>query len=309
MLDVSADQDIVTIDICVCTYRRSHLVNTLTSLSRLTVRPNWRVRIIVADNDETPNARKLVESTKCPAPFPIFHVHAPARNISVARNACLDAATAHFVGFIDDDELATPAWLEALIERQERSKADVVLGPVEPRYPAQGADWLRRENFHAIRPVWVKGEILTGYTSNVLLVRDAASLKGLRFDPKLGRSGGEDTVFFAAIHKAGGHIDYAPDAIVNEDITQERLKFFWLIKRAFRSGQTHGLLLLADQGQPLMTRLRNLLLASGKAVFCSLIALCVLPIGGRARYWFLRGTLHAGAVAYMLGRPGLIQYG
>jgi hypothetical protein len=36
-----------------------------------------------------------------------LYVHAPARNISIARNACLDAADAPLIAFIDDDETAT----------------------------------------------------------------------------------------------------------------------------------------------------------------------------------------------------------
>jgi succinoglycan biosynthesis protein ExoM len=64
-----------------------------------------------------------------------------ARNISVARNACLDAATAPLVAFIDDDEVASPEWLVALVGTWESSNADVVLGPVQALYGARLCGW------------------------------------------------------------------------------------------------------------------------------------------------------------------------
>jgi succinoglycan biosynthesis protein ExoM len=55
--------DALPIDICICTFRRAHVADTLHSIFRLTVKPNWIIRIIVADNDETPSARDIVEAT------------------------------------------------------------------------------------------------------------------------------------------------------------------------------------------------------------------------------------------------------
>ena len=299
----------LSVDVCVCTYRRASLAGTLASLAALAVRPEWKVRVIVADNDETPTAQEVVENVRRLVPFPIVYVHAPARNISIARNACLDAATAMFVAFIDDDERASPEWLSALIKKQEQSGAEVVLGPVRSHYPDACAAWLKRGDFHSIKPVWVRGEIITGYTSNVLLVRETSALRGLRFDPKLGRSGGEDTLFFSAVHRAGGRIDYAPDAVVTEDVVSERLNFFWLMRRSFRSGQTHGLLLLVEQEVGWLPRLGNLALAVAKAAFCLVCALGNLLRCDRACYWILRGTMHAGVVARLFGVAELTQYG
>ena len=42
----------------------------------------------------------------------ISYIHAPARNISIARNACVEAATGKWIAFIDDDELASENWLQ-----------------------------------------------------------------------------------------------------------------------------------------------------------------------------------------------------
>src|SRR5262249_43890547 len=82
----------MNIDICVCTYRRAQVVETLRSLGRLDREPDWAIRVIVVDNDETPSAFELAEATAREMALTLTYVHAPARNISIARNAGLNAA-------------------------------------------------------------------------------------------------------------------------------------------------------------------------------------------------------------------------
>lgn len=294
------------VDICVCTFRRPHLADTLRSLARLDLPPGWSMRVIVADNDETPSARALVEQVEKETERPVLYMHAPARNISIARNACLDAADAPFLAFIDDDELAAPGWLAALIAEVENSGADAVLGPVQAVYGDESPRWMRERDFHSTRPVWVNGEIVTGYSCNVLFRRDSTAARNLRFRPELGRSGGEDTVFFSALHRAGGKIAFAPDALLTEAVPPERARFGWLARRRFRSGQTHALLLLEEKGGHMGTRLRCAGLAAAKALFCLLAA---LPDFRRRHYWFLRAALHAGVAGRLLGKRELEQYG
>jgi succinoglycan biosynthesis protein ExoM len=185
-----------TIAICVCTFRRKHIANTLLSLSRLKLNPDWDIHIIVADNDDTASAQNLVEMLANQYGLSLTYIHAPARNISVARNACLNASPASFLAFIDDDEIATPEWLHALVTKLVNDKADIVLGPVQANYSSECPVWIRRGDFHSARPVTFRNEIRTGYSGNVLIQRTKKSLQSLRFREDLGRSGGEDTVFF-----------------------------------------------------------------------------------------------------------------
>ena len=296
------------IDICICTFRRPQLAATLKSIKDLRGVDGVSLQAIIADNDETPSAWALVESLTDQLPFPVRYVHAPARNISLARNACLAASDAPLLAFIDDDECAAPDWLAALLARHRDGGAGVVLGPVRSHYPENAPAWLREGDFHSIQPVWVRGRIITGYTSNVLMARRDAALAGLAFDLGLGRSGGEDTSFFAAYHAAGGRIDFAPDAAVTEDVAPQRLALGWLMRRAFRSGQTHGQLLSARAGSRLRVII-NVGVASAKASFCGAMAVLSVASRRRAAAWLIRGSLHAGAVARMLGMVELTQYG
>lgn len=297
------------IDICICTYRRPQVVETLASLARLKTKSDWKLRVIVADNDDNPSAKDIVEQAARDIKLDLTYTHAPARNISVARNACLDAATAPYFAFLDDDEQATENWLIELMTEIERSNADVILGPVRARYDAKVApDWMQKGDFHATRPVFVNGEIITGYSCNVLFNADSPALKGLRFRPDLGKTGGEDTFFFAQIHQNGGKIAFAPEAWVEEDVPPARAKLGWLIKRRFRFGQTHGLLLL-EQNAGLPARLKNSALAAAKSSYSLLGTIFNLAQKDRAAFWLLRSAMHAGVVCRLLGKKELEQYG
>lgn len=289
------------IDLCICTFRRPHIAETLRSVARLALEPDWRVRVIVADNDDTPSARALVEQTAAESGLAVTYLHAPARNISIARNACLAAATAPLLAFIDDDELATPGWLAALLAELAKSGADAVLGPVQALYPAYVPAWLSKADFHSTRPAWIDNRIETGYTCNVIFRRTVSPFENLRFREELGRSGGEDTVFFATAHQRGAQLAYAPDAVVTEEVTQERARFRWLLQRRFRAGQTHAMLA--------RNYAKTLLAATVKILICYAAAAVCLPRPDRARYWLLRGTLHLGVVCRLLGKRGIEQYG
>jgi succinoglycan biosynthesis protein ExoM len=295
----------IKVDIAVCTYRRSELDQTLLSLAVLAVPMGVAVRIIVADNDATASARERVDAMRSAVPFEIVYVHCPASNISIARNACLDAAGGHFLAFIDDDETASEEWLAELLATADETGADAVLGPVHAVYSNSAPSWMRSGDFHSTRPVWVGGRIVTGYTCNVLLRRNALSLLGRRFNLALGRSGGEDTEFFTHMEKAGGRIAFARDAWVLEPVPEKRAALGWLAKRRFRFGQTHGRL-LQEQAAP---RMKKVLVAASKAAFCfgAAVVCAFMPVK-RYRYG-LRGIMHSGVVSGLMGVREIEQYG
>ncbi len=286
-------------DVCVCTFHREALIETLRSLSAQSVRPK---RIIVIDNAETPEALERVARATVELKLPILYLHAPARNISIARNAALDASTADWLAFIDDDEIASPHWLAQLLGAAQEQPVDAVLGPVNAIYGSAAPAWLKALDLHSTRPVFTRGEIHKGYAGNALLKRQTVNRLGLRFDPELGRTGGEDDRFFLQLTAQGGRIGFAPDAVVQEPVAENRLKWRWLLQRHFRSGQSHGAR-MAQQG-----RAGQLALAVAKVTACAAGALVNLPHPARRASWLLRGTMHLGAVARLAGRREIELY-
>mgnify|MGYP004520537217 CR=1 FL=1 len=291
-----------TIDICVCTFRRPSVVDTLVTIARQSAVREWQVRVIVADNDEQPSAREAVEATARDLGLAVTYVHAPSRNISIARNACLDAVSAEWVSFIDDDEVAPPDWLERLLAR--RDEHDIVFGRSQAVYdPHSTAAWMIAADLHSNR---ISGNDLAhnGYTCNVLLRQSWLDRHRLRFDLQLGLSGGEDTIFFEQAQRVGARFGYAEDAVVFEDVPPHRATLGWLLKRRFRAGQIHRRV-LRERGAPVA---RSTAMAVAKAGFCGGATLVDAFRPARRAQHLLRGTLHIGFIASALGARTYQEY-
>ncbi|MEJ8307530.1 glycosyltransferase [Agrobacterium larrymoorei] len=302
-----APKNPVKVDIGICTYRRPMVVDTLLSLFRLAVPKGVSVRLIVADNDAEPSARELIDALRERAPFPIHYVHCPKSNISIARNACLSECEADYLAFIDDDETAPSNWLSELLKTAEETQADAVLGPVTALYGNDVPSWMRNGDFHSTRPVWVNGEIITGYTCNTLLRMVSPAIKGRRFALSLGQSGGEDTHFFTTMYLDGGRIAYAENALLTEPVPESRASFMWLAKRRFRSGQTHGRL-QAEQKTGLR-RLPLIMSTAAKVTYSAAATLLTVFDPVRRSRSALRASLHAGSLSGIFGLREIRQYG
>jgi succinoglycan biosynthesis protein ExoM len=264
------------------------------------------MRVVVADNEAEPEARERVLAAAAAHGLDLQYAHAPSRNISLARNACLDAATGDYLAFIDDDETATPGWLAELLGAARRGGWDAVLGPVKAVYGPDAPRWLVAGDFHSTAPVEVGGRILKGYAGNVLVRRAIVERLHLRFDLARGRQGGEDDDFFYRLTDAGGTIGFAPDALAYEPVPAGRASLRWLLKRSFRTGQTHGARL--ESRYRGAARLAQIGVAGAKGTACIAGAAASALSPGRRSRWLVRGALHAGAVARLAGLRELELY-
>lgn len=287
--------DSILIDLCICSYKRPEITELLELVSHQTGIAPDRLRVIVADNTENAMMQACVPATGKALGLNLRYVHAPANNISIARNACLDHAKAPWVAFLDDDETPTPDWLGALWREAMAGTWDAVLGPVKALYPQEAPSWLASGDFHSTAPVWVDGRIRTAYTGNVLFRREMVERLGLRFREELGKSGGEDEDFFYRLFDAGGRIGFAADAIVYERVPLDRARFAWLMRRSFRAGQSHGAR-LHRRGK----RLRDIAIASAKAGWCCAGAAVCAPHPIRRNRFLTRAALHVGVVARLM---------
>jgi succinoglycan biosynthesis protein ExoM len=295
-----------SVDVGVCTFRRPSLAETLVSLSRQRLPDGCALRVIVADNDETPSAEALVREVAAEHGLAVTYVHAPARNISIARNACLAAAEADWFAFIDDDETAAPDWIAKLLAEAERGGWDAVLGPVKALYAEEAPPWLAAGDFHSTQPVEVGGRFLKGYSCNVLMRTRAITERDLAFRLELGRQGGEDDDFFYRLTDAGGTIGYAPDAWTYEPVPPHRARLAWLLERSFRTGQTHADRLTQHHRGP--ARLAQTGIAAAKGGVCLAGAAATAWSARQRSRWLVRGALHAGAVARLAGLPVIELY-
>ncbi|MEM8580333.1 MAG: glycosyltransferase family 2 protein [Pseudomonadota bacterium] len=291
--------------VTLCTFRRPQVAETLESIFAQDVPKDISIKIIVADNDDNPSGKGAVHAAAEGAPWPIEYIHAPARNISIARNAALVAARdADWVAFLDDDEVAAPDWLQTIISCAEIKGVDGVFGPSVAQYPGEAPGWMREGGYHSNIPALNGGVVITGHTCNALLRWRGTPWRDQRFDLSRGQTGGEDTAFFLSIHRLGATYEICENAIVREAVAPERLSFSWIARRKFRSGQSF--VASAEAGTE---RLRLAMSACGKAIFCGLAAALTAPVPSRRNFWALRGALHVGVVAGCLNMRQEAQYG
>lgn len=286
------------VDILMCTFRRPMVADAIAALARLRDVDDLALRLVVADNDDTDSARCIVEQAASALPFDRLYLHAPARNISIARNACLDAATAggaHWIASIDDDEIADPDWLAELLAAVRTGDADCAIGKVVADYPDGTPGWVRQLDHHSSFPE--REKIPTADSGNAILRWKDTPWQAQRYDPARGTVGGEDTEFFLRLGRMGMRRIAAPRARVSEAVPPARQTLDWLASRRFRMGRTHAI-----TAATATQRMRLLCTASAKAAYCRMQERRHAGDEARRNFWFLRGQLHRGVVAELTTR-------
>ncbi|MCX7304373.1 MAG: glycosyltransferase family 2 protein [Hyphomicrobiales bacterium] len=290
------------VTIAIASMGRSSLADTLRSLADLSATQGIVATALVADDSRDGAAQRIIESLDIDS-LSITCIPVGAGNISHARNALLDATTGDWMVFVDDDEWVEPNWLERLFACQAEYRADVVIGPVLPAYPDNAPRWLVRANPLYLNWGYRGKRLSTGRGGNTLVRMELVRRLGLRFDPALGVSGGEDTAFFAEAAARGAVIVATDDAIVHERVPPERLQPSYILRRAVRSGQSYGNLRKA--GNPgLVAQLVFAIDATAKCAAAALLALFYMPFD-RASFFRMRQklALNRGKLRAVFGLP------
>ena len=285
----------MTIDICICTYRRPSIADTLRSLDRQKLPDSVSARAIVIDNDVSPTAQETVKAVAETLSLPIQYVHAPANNISIARNAGLDAATGEWIAFIDDDEVAAEDWLASLLETAQTEQLDAVFGPAKAVYPEDAPLWMQLQDYHSNIPVCRGGVVQSGHTCNALMRASSDFISGEHFLLEKGKTGGEDTEFFFRMWFKGARLGIAEDALVYEAVDPNRLSADWIRKRKFRSGMSYGHHSLTTRNTMTtgLLALRSLV----KIGFCYLMMAGFFWSEQKRNFWLMRAVFHSGVLS------------
>ena len=273
------------ISVCLCTYKRNTLRNTLVSLVEQNLPEGCALEIVVVDNDVEESGRSICESFG-DSTVPVKYYVNVVRNLSVVRNTTIQNADGAYLAFIDDDEWAESDWITALYSALLEHQADAIFGPVNVVYPEETPDWIAAGDMfgkdkHATGAVLKKGA-----TSNALLDAKWVIEHKFHFDPEFGKSGGEDTDFFHRIYKSGGKLVYTNDAVVSETVESHRLNMDYLKKQNVRIGQTHWNYLWSKQKGTSFVKTGIFVLA--QVVAAAVLTTVCLPFG-KKRYakWYL----------------------
>ena len=298
-----------TVAVCIVTYQRpvwlGELLRSLTRTSLMGQAEGGHTPlVVVVDNDAAGSARATVESASAGVPCPVRYEVETRRGISHARNRAVAIAQesgAEFVAFVDDDEVVTPGWLGELMAIQAAHGADIVSGPVVPRFDEGVPAWIIRGGFFA-RTRYATGTLRqNGATNNCLIACRLFQGRPEPFDPRFALTGGSDMHFFKQVARDGGRIVWADSAVVEEWVPQSRARVGWLLQRAYRGGNAFTLSerLLDRSGSWLVGRAVK---GVGRTVQGALLVLPSMLLGRAPAVRALQKTaLGAGTLAAILG--------
>ena len=293
------------VSICICTYRRALLQQTLESLARLEIPDGVKIEVVVVDNDASAFAQPIVERFAAGVPFRVRYTVEPRKGLSFARNCALNAAAGDWLALIDDDEVAAPSWLARLLESAERYQADAAIGAVLPQFEQTPPAWLVNSRFFDrwLPPTGTRIGMGIALTGNALFRAGFLRISGLHFDHDFNATGGEDSDFFRRFTDQGGVVVSAREAVVREFVPRERMTAQHLTKGSLWIGEIYARL-SHRHGGPLAWAL-NMLRAGFNLGAAALLTLINLP-RGRASYYryYLLLLRNAGKFRYYFGfRP------
>lgn len=291
--------------VCVATYRRPDgLSRLLRGLAALT--GEHQVRVVVIDNDPEGPARDTCEPHTGDFALGLRYEVEPQRGITYARNRSVEIAgdDVDFIAMVDDDEVPSPDWLDALLRAQAAFDAEIVSGPVLPYFMTPPAAWIRDGRFFD-RPRHRRGQELPHTNTGNVLVRRSVFDRTGRFDDRFALTGGEDLEFFRRASQDGARIVWADDAPVEEWIPPSRANARWLLQRAYRAGATLG---QVDRDRPdvLIARPMRLIRGAGRLAQGLLMAPAAIFVPRALTVRFVRALMMisrgTGMIAGVLGR-------
>jgi GT2 family glycosyltransferase len=232
----------IEIVVCIPSFRRPHhLRRTLQSLA--SQRTGRRFAVVVVENDASkcesvPVATEFLLAGKLAG----LCMVEPRQGNCQAINAAFETALATFPNatsflMIDDDEIASPDWLEAMLRAAEATGADIVGGPVWPQFDDAQKRGLRRHP--AFAPAYHEsGPVPVIYGCGNCLIRRPVfeTLSEPAFDIRFNFLGGGDTDFFWRCREAGMKFHWAAEAVINETVPPSRTNLHWLVMRGLRIG-------------------------------------------------------------------------
>ena len=215
--------------------------------------------VLIVDNDPQAGARAVVEAARAAlageqseaaepsesadsdavAMSRLVYVHEPEPGIVAGRNRALSQARgSDALVFIDDDEIPSPGWLKALVSTWRAQGCAAVTGPTPPAFEVDPSAWVTASGAFDSWEAADGAQVRSADTGNLLLDLAVVENLGLRFDPRYGLTGGEDSLFTRQLTRAGGVIRFAAGAVVTKRVPAARARRTWVLERSLRSGSS-----------------------------------------------------------------------
>lgn len=250
-----------TVVVAVPTYQRNtHLRELLPQLIEQIRRAHEiEGRVVVVDNDPDGRAFDVVqdyraehsESGNSGQTTMIDYVHETIPGVVAVRNRILHEATRDdVVLFIDDDERPSQDWLETMVNVWHETGAAGVVGRVMLSFEQQPDQFVTDGGFYRRTSLPTGTSVASGACNNLLLDMAQIRAENLWFDPGMGLSGGEDTLFTAELTGSGRQLVFCREGYVTDLVPASRMNHRWLLKRTFSHGNSAGIVHLRTTSQP-----------------------------------------------------------
>lgn len=176
------------------------------------------------------------------------YIEIPDISLSFARNYGMEIASNDYVAFIDPDAVAKNDWaLNIIREFKKDDSVGIIGGKILPRFSGK-LRWYHKSPYvlsvYSLldlgpKSKYVKRIVGANFAINMKLIKDE------RFREDLGRrngklSGGEETDFCERIARKGIKIKYVPNVVVYHNVSKERLRIWWILRRFYYGGISRG---------------------------------------------------------------------
>ena len=230
----------VTIEavVCIPTFRRpSHLRKTLESLAAQVTTVKFAV-VVAENNFAQCDGKKVADAFFLESALEGFCVIEPRQGNCFAINCAFGTALraypqAPYLLMIDDDETATPGWIEEMVRAARLHKSDLVGGPVLRAFEGDATpairshpifgDYLRPSGF--VASLWGSGNCLIGRQVFEALGEPS-------FDMRFNFLGGGDMEFFTRCKRLGFKAYWNSNAVAIETVPAQRTELAWMLKRS-----------------------------------------------------------------------------
>lgn len=232
---IEAGQTMTDISVILCTYNRcKRLVNALESIaaSEVPASPTWEICVI--DNNSTDETRNVVEQFQARFPNRFRYIFEPSQGKSFALNAGIRSSQARVLAFIDDDVVASPAWLHSLTRDILEGKCSGSGGKILLDQTFTPPDWLPVEGPYSLAGMLAAFDLgdqvrpldRPPFGTNMAFLRSMFDKYDL-FRTDMGPSPGseirnEDVEFCRRLMDGGEILQYEPEAIVYHAVPESR---------------------------------------------------------------------------------------
>lgn len=248
----------IRITAAICTHNRATFLPAAIESLLAQRLPPAGFEILVIDNASTDETPQIIQRYRAAGGNVTLRSAAqPVLGLSHARNLAVEMAAGDIIAFMDDDAVADPEWLAALLGAYTtHPNAWVVGGKVLPLWQGERPAWLTDDLLpqlsmldlgDVVRPLNAGEQV---YGVNFSCPRSVLDNLDL-FRSDLGRQGAallgsEESELQRRILRQGQTIIYTPHAIVSHHVTMERMQpqYFWRL--AFGKGRTSARLMMTD---------------------------------------------------------------